>query len=61
MSTISLFKVVINKQDVYRGKDYMNFFCESLREYAIEKINFKNKKTKLLTNEQQKLYENAKI
>ena len=30
MSTISLFKVVINKQDVYRGKDYMNFFCKSL-------------------------------
>ena len=39
----------------------MKKFCRSLREHAMEIINFKKKKMKLLTNEQQKLYENAKI
>ena len=39
----------------------MNKFCELLREYAMEIINFKKKKLKLLTKEQQELYENIKI
>ena len=39
----------------------MKKFCESLREQAMEIINFKKKKMKLLTNEQQKSYENSKI
>ena len=38
----------------------MKQFCESLREFAIEINNFKNKKIKLLTNEHQKSYQNAK-
>ena len=29
--------------DVCRSKDYMKQFCESLREHAMEIINFKNK------------------
>ena len=39
----------------------MKPFCESLREHAMELINFKKKKMKLLTNEQQKSYQNVKI
>ena len=39
----------------------MKKFCESLREHAMEIINFKKKKMKLLTNKQLKSYENAKI
>ena len=39
----------------------MKKFCESLREYAIKIINFKNKKTKFLTKKQQKSNENAKV
>ena len=43
MSTISSFKCIKNKHDVYRRKCYMKKFCESLREQAIEIINFKKK------------------
>ena len=44
MSTISSFKDIENKHDVYRGKDCMKTFCESLREHAMMIINFKEKK-----------------
>ena len=53
MSTILSFKSLESKHDVYRGKDCMKKFCESLREHAMEIINFKKKKMKLLTKEQQ--------
>ena len=39
----------------------MKIFCEFLREHSMKIINFKKKKMKLLTNEQQESYENAKI
>ena len=39
----------------------MKKFCESLREHAMKIINFKRKKMKLLTKEQQKSYENGKV
>ena len=39
----------------------MKKFCEFLKEPVIEIINFKKKKIKLSTKEQQKLYENAKF
>ena len=39
----------------------MKKFCESLREHTIKTINFEKKKMKLLTNKQQKLYENTSI
>ena len=60
MSTILSFKSIENEHDVYRGKDCMKYFCKSLREHAMKIINFE-KKMKLLTNKQQKSYENAKI
>ena len=49
MSTISLFRNIENKHDVYRGKDYMKKFCESLKEHEVKIINFKKRKMKLLT------------
>ena len=39
----------------------MEKFCGFLREHAIKIINFKKHKMKLLTNEQQESYKNAKI
>ena len=48
LSTISLFKNIQNKHEVYRGKNYMNKLCESLRDHAMKIINFKIKKMKLL-------------
>ena len=48
MSTISSFKSLKNKHDVYRGKDCMKKFSESLREHAT-KIILKRQKMKLLT------------
>ena len=35
--------------------------CKSLREYAMEVTNFKNKKRRLWTKEKWKSYQNAKI
>ena len=59
VSTISSFKSIENKHDVYRGKDCTKTFCESLKEHAMEIINFKKKKIKLLTKEQQISYKHA--
>ena len=41
MSTIPSFKNIENKHDVYRGKDCMKKFRESLREHAMNIINLK--------------------
>ena len=54
MSTISLLRSIENNQDEYRGKGYIKIFCESLRDHAIQIINLKMKKMKLLTEEQKK-------
>ena len=43
MSTISSFKSIENKHDVYRGKDCMKKFCESLTQHAVKIINFLKK------------------
>ena len=54
-------KDVENKHEVYRGKDCMKKFCESLKKYAVKIINFKKEKIKLLINAQQESYENNSI
>ena len=46
MFPISSFKSVENKHDVYRDKDCMKTFRESLREYAMNISILKRKKTK---------------
>ena len=40
MSTISSFKSIKGKANLYKGKDCMKHFCESLREYATKIVNF---------------------
>ena len=47
-SIISLFTSIENKHDVYRGKNCMEKFCESLREHEMEIINFKKKKNEVM-------------
>ena len=44
ISTITSFKSIENKHDVYKDKDCMKVFCESLRGHAMKMINFKKKK-----------------
>ena len=61
MSTMSSFRSIENKPDVYRGKDFMKKFLEFLREQEMKTIIFKKEKRKLLTKEQQKSYDNDKI
>ena len=46
MFTVSSFRSIESKHDVYRGKECMKTFCESLREHAMKIINFKKKKKK---------------
>ena len=41
MFIISSFRSILNKHDVYRGKDCMKKF---VKEHAMKKIKFKNKK-----------------
>ena len=48
MSTISSFRSIENKHDVYRSKDCMKKFCKFLREHTIKIINFKNKKNEVI-------------
>ena len=61
MTTISSFRSIKNSHDVYRDKNCMKKFCEFLRKHAKKIINFKKRKTKLLTIEQPESYANAKI
>ena len=44
MSTIWTFDGIKSNHDVYRGKDCMKKFCESVREHTIKIVNFKKKK-----------------
>ena len=44
MSAILVFDGIENKYDVYRGKDCMRKFCESLKEHVVKIINFEKKK-----------------
>ena len=61
MYTMSSFRSIENKHDLFKGKDCMKKFWESSRKHAMKIINFKNKKMKLLTKVQQESDENAKI
>ena len=44
MSTTWGFKHIKNKHTLYRGKDCMKTFCESLKEHATKITGFKKKK-----------------
>ena len=41
MLTISSFRSIENKHDVYRGKNCMKKFCEFLREHTMKITNLK--------------------
>ena len=61
MFTISSFRSIEKKHDLCRGKYCIKKFSKFSRKHAIKIINFKEKKMKFLTKEQQESYENAKI
>ena len=52
--------MIKNKHDVYRGKDSMKKFCESLREHIIEIINFEKKNAKPLIENERESYATQK-
>ena len=53
MSTISSFKYIEYKCDVYRGKDCMEEICEFLTKRAMKIISFKKKKMMLEIQQRQ--------
>ena len=56
MSTISLFRSIENKHDVYSGKECMKKISDLLRAHALKIISFDQKKMKLLAKVQQESY-----
>ena len=52
MSVIWTSAGIENNYYVYRGKDCMKMFYESLREHTMKITNFEKKKTILLKNEE---------
>ena len=61
-STISSYRSIEKKHDVYRNKDCMKKFLEFIREHAMKIIIFfLKKKLILLTKEQQESYKITKI
>ena len=61
MSTIWGFDHIENKNSLYRGKDCMKKFCDSLKEHAKNIILFEKKKMLRLTKEELKSYQKAKV
>ena len=50
-----------NNHDAYRGKDYTEKFCKWLKKQTMVTMNFKKKKMKVSTNEQQKTHKKFKL
>ena len=61
MPTILAFDHIENKHTLYRGKDCMKKFCESLREHTKNIIDFEKKKMLPLTREELKSHQDAKF
>ena len=61
MSTIWAFYHIENRHTLYHRKDSMRKFCESLKKQAKNLIDFEKKKMLLLTKEELKPYQDAKI
>ena len=61
MSATYSFRSIEKKCNGYKGKDCMKNVWEGLKEHTIKIINFKKKKLKLLTKEQQESYKKAKF
>ena len=61
VSTIWGFDHIEDKHILYHGKAYMKIFCLSLEEHEKNIIDFEKKEVLLLTKEELKLYQNAKV
>ena len=61
MLTVWAFDQIENKYTLYRGKDCLKKFCESLREHTKNKIDFEKKIMLPLTNEELKSHQDAKV
>ena len=53
MPTVSSFRSIENKHDVYRRKACMKMFSEFLREHAMKIINFKKKKNEIVNKREE--------
>ena len=53
MPTVSSFRTIENKHDVYRQKACMKMFSEFLREHAMKIINFKKKKNEIVNKREE--------
>ena len=61
ISTISSFRSIENRCNMYRGKDCMKKFFEFLREHTMKIINLVKKKWDYSHKKMQELYGNTKI
>ena len=61
MPTICLFHHIENEHTVYCRMDCLKKFCESLREYAKNIIDFENKKSVVINKKELKLRQDTKI
>ena len=61
MSTKWVFDNMENKHTLYRGEDFMRKFCKSLIEHSKNINDFEKEKILLLTKEEIKSYQDAKI
>ena len=61
MATIWTFDHIENKHTLYRSKDCMKKFCESLREHAKNIIDFEKKKMLKIAKEELKSHQDAKV
>ena len=53
MPTVSSFRSIESKHDVYRRKACMKMFSEFLREHAMKIINFKKKKNEIVNKREE--------
>ena len=60
MSTTCTFDHIENKHTIYRGKDFLKKFCESLREHAKNIIDFEKKKNVAINKRRTKITSRCK-
>ena len=59
--SICLFDDAKNRRYLYRGKNYIEMFCNNSKELGMEIINIEEKEMISLTNKEIKSYENQKV
>ena len=61
LDLVSLFDSKQNKRSFYRGRDYIEKFCEDLKELATKVINYEEKEMIPLTDSENKFYEEQDV